>query len=123
MAPKNKSNCRFKEMRLYTREISAELSKLKQLNKELSGYQGGACTELPFSLLEKRLKGSSVRAYFMRKVSEYYMYETDRNGIHPPVFEIQLPFIFEVIIIIQYLQNQIYDWKFGCIITKRFGII
>ena len=100
-------------MRAYTREISAELTKFKQLNKELSGYQGGAYTELPFSLLEKRLKGSSVRAYFMRKVSEYFIYQTGNKDIHPEVFEIQLPFIWEVIIIIQYLQNQIYDGKFG----------
>ena len=104
---------RFAQMRSYTQEISGELDILKQLNEELSGFKGKAYSSLPFALLEKRLSSSCVRSYFMRKVYEYFAIEgyTYKEDIR--LFTIHLPFVWEVIIIIQYLQNQVYDGKSG----------
>ena len=109
---------RIKEMKAYTKEISHEISKLKMIGPYLGAYEGHAYSEKLFEWLENRLSSISVRAYFMRKVYEYYIAgnhisEGKIKDFSSQLFTVHLPFIWELIIIIQYFQNQIFDGKGG----------
>jgi hypothetical protein len=74
-----------------------------------------------FPLLTKRIKGLGIRSFFTRTMYHYILEQADANNeaINAPleqekvIFEQKLPFISEVIIAIQYYQNQILDGKGG----------
>lgn len=74
-----------------------------------------------FPLLTKRIKGLGIRSFFTRTMYHYILEQADAHNelINTPseqekvIFEQKLPFISEVIIAIQYYQNQILDGKGG----------
>lgn len=79
-------------------------------------------------LLEKKLAGQPVRAYFLAKTARWLIqlqspWQKTRTRLlagHDRLFFAQLPLIFEVVITIQYLHNQILDGKSG--VTDRESI-
>lgn len=67
-----------------------------------------------FAILDKKMKGLPLRAYFMHKLYEYLWEEGGRTRDIPHAFFThQLPFIAEVVICIQYYHNQVLDGKGG----------
>lgn len=89
--------------------------------------QGLANSPWVTSLLRKKLSGAPVRAYFAAKMAAWLTdqsaplssFRSLRPGMDS-LFSEQLPFIFEAIITIQYLHNQILDGKSG--VTNRARI-
>lgn len=67
-----------------------------------------------FAILDRKMKGLPLRAYYMHKLYEYAREEGGRNReISPSFFTHQLPFIAEAVISIQYYHNQVLDGKGG----------
>ena len=100
-------------MRKFSYEVIEELPKLKRISHELSGFTDHEYQKKIFQLLEKRLKRKSVRVYFTRKIFEVLQEEVGIAAHPSQLFERQIPFIWETIITIQYLHNQIIDGKNG----------
>lgn len=81
-----------------------------------------------FELLEQKLSGQPIRAYFLAKAARWLIqlqspWQRARTHILPGqqrFFFAQLPLAFEVVITIQYLHNQILDGKSG--VTDRESI-
>ena len=113
-------------------EMEETLSWLNQemliFEKYLEPYQlfdGDELANYVFDLLRRKLERKPVRAYFTRKVSAYILHEaiifpssdtTSKINHNPKMDEIfrkKFAFIVEVVIVIQYLHNQILDGKFG----------
>lgn len=117
MSPKRISSARHSQMRKYTYNTKQEIDILRGLSMELGAYHDPIYLRKLFGLLNKKLnhkKGSSVRIFFARKLYEYFLHEgASLSHLDEKVFTINIPFILEVVIIIQYLQNQIYDSKGG----------
>ncbi len=103
----------FKEMKEHTQTLLPELEVLKELANKLSSFQSKTYDSLVFDLVEKRLNRSSLRAHFARQVYAYYLGTGISKPTDPKLFEVHIPFILEGLIIVQYLQNQIYDGKNG----------
>lgn len=105
------------QMRLLASNLQRELYRLENLSYQTE------IKDLAFGLLRKRLEGSPIRAFFVRQI---YLYVKEAKGKSnrklTAAFEEQmhqqLPFVFEVIITIQYLHNQILDGKAG-VTTKE----
>lgn len=103
---------RYEEMRVLAKNLQMELRRLEDLS-----YQS-EIKNLVFDLLRNRLEGRPVRAFFVRQV---YLYVQEAMGKTGKKFlanferqmQQQLPFVFEVVITIQYLHNQILDGKAG----------
>lgn len=74
-----------------------------------------ANTSFPYEILEKKLNGSPLRAFFIKTLYEYAVEEAKLEGKlneeQRKFFTRQLPFILECIICIQYYHNQILDRK------------
>lgn len=65
-------------------------------------------------LLERRLTKKPLRAYYVFRIYEYCQFILrEKRTSTPKFFETQLPLIIEIIIVIQYLHNQILDNKFN----------
>ena len=79
------------------------------------------------SFLQQKLDGKPIRAYFTTKMGQWLMAERTsfskyRNEeILSKLLNAQLPFIFEVVISIQYLHNQILDGKAGVVTPERIA--
>ena len=79
-------------------------------------------------LLESKLSGRPIRAYFLAKTTHWISqlqapWQRARTTMLPGserLFMAQLPLVFEVVITIQYLHNQIFDGKSG--VTNRESI-
>lgn len=108
-------NNRFEEMSLIQQEIKPELDKMgtfcPNIHKEV------------YTLLRQKLEKISVRATFTRKIYEYVKVEM---GSKYPIeneelFLKQLPFISEVVIIIQYFHNQVFDEKVGTNTNRKIS--
>ena len=76
--------------------------------------------ECAFGLLQKRLKGSTLRSYFTYMIYEYVVEQARIEGLslhnlakHRFLFDTQLPLLAEGIITVQYLENHILDGKNG----------
>lgn len=104
------------------RLISSELSVFNRILESLSVFEDG--TDLKkycLDYLEEKLAAphKPLRAYFCRKLYEYLKqypeFRTGLSKINDPdrLFLQKLPFIFEVIVTIQYLHNHILDEKYG----------
>ncbi|PSR14586.1 MAG: hypothetical protein DA408_11045 [Bacteroidetes bacterium] len=79
-------------------------------------------------LLQSKLSGTPVRAYFLAKTAEWLWPLASRTQrLRRPAQEwqkllyAQLPFVFETIITIQYLHNQILDGKSGVTSRERIA--
>lgn len=97
------------------REETADLA--ESLRKELAIFARYNLTDpeasFPYRILERKLNGNPLRAFFIKTLYEYAVEESGTKGCpeHHQFFSLQLPFILECIICIQYYHNQIYDRK------------
>ncbi len=72
-----------------------------------------------YGLVDYRLyRGLPIRAFFVRKVAQYLLHESDNGMLNKSrkmdkLLNVQLPFIVEMVISIQYYHNHIYDRKNG----------
>ncbi|MCO6491737.1 MAG: polyprenyl synthetase family protein [Phaeodactylibacter sp.] len=67
-----------------------------------------------FAILDRKMKGLPLRAYYMHKLYEYLLEEGGRNrGVPVSFFTHFLPFVAEAVISIQYYHNQVLDGKGG----------
>ena len=106
-------------------ERKKDMRELAQmLRKELKVFEAyGLDQEVEseiFAPLQKRLNGMPLRAYFVQKTFQIIHSKLTWNkkaqltvSRKSPVFLVKIPFIFELIITIQYLHNQILDKKDG----------
>jgi len=129
VANKKVNRKRFREMKETAADIAADIREemfcLQEVALSMSGYSSPTFIRLIFDLLDKRTQAISLRAYYMRKVSAYYwceLKEEQKNDWEFPIMKkllkVQIPLIFEIIIIIQYLHNQVFDGKNG-VFTKE----
>lgn len=77
-------------------------------------------------LLQNKLSGTPIRAYFVAKTAIWLKSTSPFNSALPyarneRLFSAQLPFVFEVVITIQYLHNQILDGKSGVTSRERIS--
>ncbi|MCB0636945.1 MAG: hypothetical protein KDC54_10035, partial [Lewinella sp.] len=91
-------------------------------------YGGSGREDWVMPPLQRRLAGQPLRAYFMAKMAEWALvglpgYRSWRwqYGRRARLLRRQLPFIFECIITIQYLHNQILDGKSGVVTPARIN--
>lgn len=99
------------------REGMAGLAEL--LRAELTKFHRFSLTDdntsFPFKILEKKLNDMPLRAFFVKTLYEYAVEEAGLekklNKEQREFFTLQLPFILECIICIQYYHNQILDRK------------
>lgn len=103
---------RHEDMQGCAQQLLVELEKFKALGK----YQG--LEDSFFQMVENRIKGKPLRAYFIIKLFDYVKALSKSqwkrrlsNTSSDRLFHQKIPFIFEVIISIQYLHNQILDGK------------
>lgn len=103
---------RFDDMQQTQRLLQEEFSSFKSLG---FGLQEDVA---PSNLLYKKISNQAVRAYFVAKIAQWFTKEDntiDNKSAKSRLFNAQLPFIFETIISIQYLHNQILDAKAGVV--------
>ena len=104
---------RQKEMRRTSEWMLVELQKLEQ-----KAYSRDINDSI-FELVRKRMGGAPLRAYFVQKIFDIHsslsvfssFYPLSKNKDIQKLGRIQIPFIFEMVISIQYLHNQILDKK------------
>ena len=102
---------RQKEMRRTSEWMLVELQKLEQ-----KAYSRDINDSI-FDLVRKRMGGAPLRAYFVQKIFDIHsslsvfssFYPLSKNKDIQKLGRIQIPFIFEMVISIQYLHNQILD--------------
>ena len=100
-------------MQKFSQEIYGEVENLKQISRKFSTSLNPLFEDIQFKLLEERLSRKSVRMYFIRKVYDYFRKFSPTLEGPDFLYTHQIPFIWETIITIQYLQNHIYDGKQG----------
>ena len=91
----------------------------------LAQGQATAGADWVIDLLQSKLAGRPIRAYFLAKTTNWLVqlqtpWQRVRTRVLPGyarLFSAQLPLIFEVVITVQYLHNQILDGKSG--VTNR----
>ena len=105
---------------------------IEQVKLEYAAFvaqgQATASADWVLDLLERKLSGRPIRAYFLVKTTRWLTQlqsplQRLRTKALPGLdrlFSAQLPLVFEVVITIQYLHNQILDGKSG--ITDRLSI-
>jgi len=105
---------RKKQMREISDLLSTELqSKTEQL--QLNTYLKGVI----FPLLRQRMNSMGIRSFFVHTIAQYVAECAKKEGItlhrtiESKLFHIQLPFLAEGIIALQYYENQILDGKGG----------
>ena len=96
------------------------ISQVKLLEVLLYTYQFVGSSEFfkyCSSNLENKLKNKPLRAYFVKVIYEYLCFYPDwQKALHqydPRLFTQKLPFLFELVIGVQYLHNFILDEKLG----------
>ncbi len=100
---------RHNDMRQTAENLEQELEKLMCLGQD----------KMVFQPLVKRINGTPIRAYFVRKIYEEVRASHRRTRsplvrrVEQCFFAAQLPLLFEGIITVQYLHNQILDRKCG----------
>ncbi len=99
--------------------VKQEIAKLSDLLRQMRIFDdGGKLEKYCLSYLHKKVANKPLRAYFARKVYEYLAVypECDKVFQNYPdskvLFLQKIPFIFEVVITIQYLHNHILDEKY-----------
>lgn len=103
---------RHQEMRLLANDLRMEIRNFGKgkVNQDLYSFV--------FSELKTRMDGLPLRAFFVKKSYELLLSNASKNNFifsnkATDEFTVKLPFVFEVIITIQYLHNQILDKKAG----------
>lgn len=109
-------NARYSDMRSCATNVRTELNRFEALSSR-NGIRSSVLQPL-----KKRLESAPLRAYFITKLyaylkacSDYHQQVKMDAAIADPLFTKKIPFVFEVIITIQYLHNQILDGKCGVV--------
>lgn len=107
---------RYKDMYRTIDLVREEFISFQQLGAGLSS------SSWVTDLLRQKLEGTPIRAYFLAKTAAWLKTISPAGPAfnyarHERLYTAQLPFIFEVVITIQYLHNQILDGKSG--VTNR----
>jgi geranylgeranyl pyrophosphate synthase len=100
----------MEERQLFNNRLQQELQSFQQ-----TGFSTSLNTRL-FALVNQRFSGSPLRAYFVYQMAGYLHQNQKRRkriAAEPAIFDTKLPFIFEMVITIQYLHNQVLDQKAG----------
>ncbi len=110
---------RHQEMRSLADDLRLEVCKFEKSKANLDFYG------FAFSELKTRMEGLPLRAFFVKKSYELLRSKSKRNFIFSKKiseeFTVKLPFVFEVIITIQYLHNQILDQKAGVVTPEKIN--
>lgn len=106
---------RMKEMEIIRQQFAAELPILLNIaNSKYALLIDDTLITYCFFLLNKRTEKKPLRAYFLQKIGDYVianeeiMFDTNTQKLLT-----KLGFIIELIMVIQYLHNQILDGKAG----------
>lgn len=109
-------NARYSDMRSCAENVGKELDRFEALSLR-NGIRSSVLKPL-----KKRLENAPLRAYFISKLyaylkacPDYHRQAKMDSAIADPLFTQKIPFVFEVIITIQYLHNQILDGKCGVV--------
>lgn len=106
-------NQRLLEMERNKALLVQEKDTLKELFQERYNLlEDDVSLKYCFFLLERRFDVIGVRSYFTKKLGEYLLYEQQKAISNYADLLRQIGFIAELVIVIQYLHNQILDQKF-----------
>ncbi|MEZ5040109.1 MAG: polyprenyl synthetase family protein [Saprospiraceae bacterium] len=112
---------RFAEMDETGKKIAAEVAILEKLLQPYEVFSDGQLSSYTLGFFKSKIKGKPLRAYFSRKLFEYLSYSKNSESEdfddsakekEKELFFIKLPFVFEIVIVIQYLHNHILDDKY-----------
>lgn len=107
---------RFKEMEDLGNLLYERCSDLMSLLSYYQVFKENEIISLNISFLKKKLSGKPLRAYYATKIYDYLNSNKDQNINHifdpDGLFKEKLPLLFEMVIAIQYLDNQILDGKY-----------
>ena len=108
---------RFREMRKTARKCRKQVQFLDTLLDEFRLFEDDGLKKYMFGYLDNKLKNKPLRAFFARTVYEYVLEQFSHRKSLPSyseeLYKTYLPFLFEMIITLQYLDNQILDEKLG----------
>ena len=107
---------RFEEMDEVGGLMVRELKVLQTIFQELRIFEGDPVDEYCLQFVREKIGNKPLRAYFFQKMHMYLVYD-EQNQIKLAKYEkklllTKLPFIFEIVICIQYLHNHILDEKY-----------
>lgn len=104
---------RMKEMEVTRQQVAAELPILLAIAKtKYNILNDNVFNEYCFFLLTERFNRKPLRAYYLEKIAQYIDKKYNKQII------IKLGFAIEIVMVIQYLHNQILDSKAG-VTTKE----
>ena len=101
-------------------------NELKRLRRKLELSRD--FDRLVFALPQKKFSDLSIRGFFAHAMFEYIREQARQEGIkirmtdRKRLFDTHLPFIFELIISVQYLANQILDGKGGVLRKRKYNL-
>lgn len=107
---------RFEEMDNVSLLMVKEMEVFKTFFQPLKVFEQDPLEEYCLAFTTEKIGNKPLRAYFFNKMLEYLQYDEATNVIlkkYPKVlFQVKLPFVFEIVICIQYLHNHILDEKY-----------
>lgn len=108
---------RWDEMEETRKLIEREMESFYRFLEPYQLFLDAKLEKYCFHLLRRRMKTHPLRAFFIRKIVEYSLEELGKTpDDHPTLYSFfteKLGFILEVVLVIQYLHNQILDGKYG----------
>lgn len=115
---------RFKEMERLGKQCKTQANEFKRLLQAYRTFDDRSLEDYVLYYLRTKLGKKPLRAYYTKKTYEYIVERiSDSLKVELPevLFQEKLPFIFEVVITIQYLHNQILDEKYGVNTPKEIN--
>jgi len=107
---------RFKEMDGMGKSLVKEIEVLKKILETYQVFSDAKLAAYTLSYFKSKIDNKPLRAYFCRKLYEYLSEAKTADGKGPTkwkeLFFLKLPFLFEMVIVIQYLENHILDDKY-----------
>lgn len=115
---------RFKEMRGMKSIFEEELKIFDEILKKYQISDNDSLQDYCYGIYKRRIedkKGVSVRAYFAVKIFDYFKFYIKEDLDYYSILIDKIAFIMESVILIQYLDNQILDGKFGVTSSKKIN--
>lgn len=114
---------RFNEMDKAGKVMVEETGVLAGILENYKIFENDPLADYCLDFLRQKSGNKPLRAYFIQKIYEYlnhYSAFQEQFDTFPDkdLFDRKLPFVFEVVIVIQYLHNQILDEKYD---AKKFN--
>lgn len=113
----NIKELRFAEMDESGEWMVAEVNILQKMLKRYEVFSDRKLSEYVLGYLREKSGNKPLRAYFCRKIYDYLDYAMGQPGDavyraqKRQLFYVKLAFVFEIVIVIQYLHNHILDEK------------